>query len=115
MTGSPRRPTVFVAIGAMLVMLLAVPVYHRGWAAVPTTLIWGRSGDVFTLDIPLSTDTQSTMVATQLYNTLTRAKPSHDGAANTTKPAAVSQGNSKALRRSTSSQIATKTRTKKRA
>lgn len=73
---SPRRATVFVAIGAIVVMLLAIPVHHPAWAAAPTTLIWGRSGDVFTLDIPLSTDTQSTMVATQLYNTLTRAKPS---------------------------------------
>jgi peptide/nickel transport system substrate-binding protein len=64
-----------IAIGALLVTLVALPGSRPGWAAGPTPLVWGRSGDVFTLDIPLSTDTQSTMVSTQLYNTLTRAKP----------------------------------------
>jgi peptide/nickel transport system substrate-binding protein len=78
--GRPRRPARgslagYAAIGAFLVTMLAVPVLQQGWAAGPTTLIWGRSGDVFTLDVPLSTDTQTTMVSTQLYNTLTRAKP----------------------------------------
>ena len=61
--------------GALLITMLGVPALNAGWAAGPTALIWGRSGDVFTLDIPLSTDTQSTMVSTQLYNTLVRAKP----------------------------------------
>ncbi len=64
-----------IGASALLIMMLVIPVLHPSWAAGPTTLIWGRSGDVFTLDIPLSTDTQSTMVSTQLYNTLTRAKP----------------------------------------
>ena len=56
-------------------MILAVPVPSPGWAAGPAALVWGRSGDVFTLDVPLSPDTQTTMVSTQIYNTLTRAKP----------------------------------------
>lgn len=73
-TRPPRRFTVFASVGALLLML-AVPASHPSWAAGPTTVIWGRSGDVFTLDVPLSTDTQTTMVSTQLYNTLTRAKP----------------------------------------
>jgi peptide/nickel transport system substrate-binding protein len=72
---SPWRFTGVIAIGALLVTLVALPGSRPGWAAGPTPLVWGRSGDVFTLDIPLSTDTQSTMVSTQLYNTLTRAKP----------------------------------------
>lgn len=70
MTGRRR-----VVANALLVVALVIPAAHPGWAAAPSSLIWGRSGDVFTLDIPLSTDTQSTMVSTQLYNTLTRAKP----------------------------------------
>lgn len=69
-----RRTSVFAGIGALLVTMLAIPFSHAGWAAGSTALIWGRSGDVFTLDVPLSTDTQTTMVSTQLYNTLTRAK-----------------------------------------
>ena len=71
----PRRSPVLVSLGVLLVMMLALPAWRPGWAAGPATLIWGRSGDVFTLDVPLSTDTQTTMVSTQLYNTLTRAKP----------------------------------------
>ncbi len=62
-----------MTIAVMLVALIAVP--GLGWAAGPATLIWGRSGDAFTLDVPLSTETQTTMVSTQLYNTLVRAKP----------------------------------------
>ncbi|HLJ59624.1 MAG TPA: ABC transporter substrate-binding protein [bacterium] len=69
--------TCALAAGALifLMTLLAVSVSPPGWAAGPTTRVWGRSGDVFTLDVPLSTDTQTTMVSTQLYTTLTRAKP----------------------------------------
>ncbi|TMI81414.1 MAG: ABC transporter substrate-binding protein [Bacillati bacterium ANGP1] len=74
-TRSGRGFTVAVAIGALLVTLISGLGSPPGWAAGPASLVWGRSGDVFTLDIPLSTDTQSTMVSTQLYNTLTRAKP----------------------------------------
>lgn len=72
--GTVRRRSIAVAaVCALLASLAAVSDY--GWSAAPTSLIWGRSGDVFTLDVPLSTDTQTTMVSTQLYNTLTRAKP----------------------------------------
>src|ERR1700752_601636 len=71
----PRGVAALVTAGAVFVMTLFVPGSHPGLAAGPRTLIWGRSGDVFTLEIPLSTDTQSTMVSTQLYNTLVRANP----------------------------------------
>src|SRR5438445_5348712 len=74
-TRSRRGFPVAVAIGTLLVTLLPGLGSPPGWAGGSAPLIWGRSGDVFTLDIPLSTDTQSTMVSTQLYNTLTRAKP----------------------------------------
>jgi peptide/nickel transport system substrate-binding protein len=68
-----RRLVTALAIGAVLASVAAAS--GLGWAAGPASLVWGRSGDVFTLDVPLSTDTQTTMVSTQLYNTLTRAKP----------------------------------------
>ncbi len=72
---TPRRFSVFATIGALLATILAMPAAPLGWAAGPAALVWGRSGDVFTLDVPLSPDTQTTMVSTQIYNTLTRAKP----------------------------------------
>ncbi|TMI79088.1 MAG: hypothetical protein E6H03_10920, partial [Bacillati bacterium ANGP1] len=64
---TPRRVSVFATIGALLAMILAIPVSSPGWAAGPAALVWGRSGDVFTLDVPLSPDTQTTMVSTQIY------------------------------------------------
>ncbi len=70
-----RKRAAATAAAAALAAILALPASVPGWAAGPATLVWGRSGDVFTLDVPLSTDTQTTMVSTQLYNTLTRAQP----------------------------------------
>lgn len=74
-TRSRRRPVLCAAALVALVILAAVPAPVPGWAAGAGTLIWGRSGDVVTLDAPLSDDTQTTMVSTQLYTTLTQAKP----------------------------------------
>jgi len=71
--GSVQRSIATITIGVLLATLVVVP--SLGWAAGPVTLIWGRSGDAFTLDVPLSTETQTTMISTQLYNTLVRAKP----------------------------------------
>jgi peptide/nickel transport system substrate-binding protein len=59
----------------VLVMVLVMPASLPSWAAGPSTLIWARSGDVVTLDAPISDDTQTTMVCTQIYETLTQATP----------------------------------------
>ena len=70
-----QRGVAVTAAAVVLAAILALPASSPGWAGGPTTLVWGRSGDVVTLDVPLSTDTQTTMVSTQLYTTLTRAQP----------------------------------------
>lgn len=65
----------YAGVLVFLTTLAAAPGSVPSWAAGAGTLIWGRSGDVVTLDAPLSDDTQTTMVSTQLYTTLTQAKP----------------------------------------
>jgi len=63
-------------IASMLVLgLVVVPGSVTGWAATPTTFIWGKSGDADTLDNNVSSNGETSEVTTQIFNLLVRAKP----------------------------------------
>lgn len=64
-----------LVIAAVLAGVMVVPGSLAGWAAGPTTFIWGRAGDADTLDNPVSTNGETAEVTTQIFNTLTRMKP----------------------------------------
>jgi peptide/nickel transport system substrate-binding protein len=71
-----RRAAMAFATAAMLAAgVIVVPGSVTGWAAGPTTFIWGRSADADTLDMPVSTNGESAEVAAQVFNTLARMKP----------------------------------------
>jgi len=55
--------------------VLFVPGSLTGWAAAPTTFIWGKSGDADTLDNTVSSNGETSEVTTQIFNLLVRAKP----------------------------------------
>jgi peptide/nickel transport system substrate-binding protein len=72
---SRRAGFALVVIVALVAGVLFVPGSLRGWAAGPSTFIWGKSGDADTLDSPISDNGETAEVTTQLFNLLVRAKP----------------------------------------
>lgn len=73
--GGVRSPVaVLVAAAMVLAGIVVVPGSVTGWAAGPSTFIWGKSGDADTMDNPVSTNGETSEVTTQLFNTLVRMK-----------------------------------------
>src|SRR5579872_4062008 len=71
-----RSPVAALVIAAMVVVgVVVVPGSVTGWAAGPTTFIWGKSGDADTLDNTVSSNGETSEVTTQVFNLLVRAKP----------------------------------------
>src|SRR5579872_3579604 len=71
-----RSPVAALVIAAMVVVGgVVVPGSVTGWAAGPTTFIWGKSGDADTLDNTVSSNGETSEVTTQVFNLLVRAKP----------------------------------------
>ncbi len=71
-----RHPVTAVVIAVMLVAgAIVVPGSVTGWAAGPTTFIWGKAGDADTLDNQVSSNGETSEVTTQIFNLLVRAKP----------------------------------------
>ena len=71
-----RRVATSLGIVAVLFAgMLFVPGSVTGWAAAPTTFIWGKSGDGDSMDSPVSTNGETYEVTTQLFNLLVRAVP----------------------------------------
>ncbi len=64
-----------VVIGTLVMGVLFVPGSLTGWAAGPSTFIWGKSGDGDSLDSAVSTNGEVYEVTTQIFNLLVRAKP----------------------------------------
>ncbi len=64
-----------VVIGTLVTGVLFVPGSLTGWAAGPSTFIWGKSGDAGSLDAPIDTNGETAEVTTQIFNMLVRAKP----------------------------------------
>jgi len=63
-------------VAAMVVLgVVVVPGPITGWAAGPTTFVWGKSGDADTLDNNVSSNGETSEVTTQIFNLLVRAKP----------------------------------------
>ena len=65
----------FALVVALALGMFWPSVAPNGWAAGPTTLVWGQSGNPDTLDMPLSTSGESAEVVTQIFNGLVRALP----------------------------------------
>jgi len=59
---------------AVIVAMLVVPGSLTGWAAGPTTFIWGMAADADTMDNPVSTNGGTAAVTTQVFNPLVRMK-----------------------------------------
>ncbi len=75
-----RSPVAALVAAAMLVMgIVVVPGSVTGWAAGPSTFIWGKSGDADTLDNQVSSNGETSEVTTQIFNLLVRAKPGQTG------------------------------------
>ncbi len=73
---SSRSAALALVVTVTLVAgVLVVPGSLTGWAAGPSTFIWGKSGDADTLDGPVSTNGETAEVTTQIFNLLVRAKP----------------------------------------
>lgn len=71
-----RSPVAALVAAAMLVMgIVVVPGSVTGWAAGPSTFIWGKGGDADTLDNNVSSNGETSEVTTQIFNLLVRAKP----------------------------------------
>jgi peptide/nickel transport system substrate-binding protein len=64
-----------IGVAALIAGVLVVPGSLTGWAAGPTTFIWGKSGDADTLDNTVSSNGETSEVTTQIFNLLVRAKP----------------------------------------
>jgi peptide/nickel transport system substrate-binding protein len=67
--------TSLAIVAALIAGVLVVPGSVTGWAAGPTTLIYGKSGDADSLDSPVSTNGEAYQVTTQIFNLLVRAQP----------------------------------------
>jgi len=65
----------FGIVAALITGVLIVPGSVTGWAAGPTTFIWGKSGDGDSMDSPVSTNGETYEVTTQIFNLLVRAVP----------------------------------------
>lgn len=74
-SGWRRVATALAIVAALVAGVLVVPGSVMSWAAGPTTLIWGKSGDADTLDNQVSSNGETSEVTTQLFNLLVRAKP----------------------------------------
>jgi peptide/nickel transport system substrate-binding protein len=79
MVKPPRRTRSAMTAVVISVLLVAgaivVPGSLTGWAAGPTTFIWGKSGDAGTLDAPVDTNGETYEVITQIFDLLVRAQP----------------------------------------
>jgi len=73
--GWRRVATSLCLVAALIAAVLVVPGSVRGWAAAPTTLVYGKSGDADSLDSPVSSNGEAYQVTTQIFNLLVRAKP----------------------------------------
>lgn len=73
--GWRRMATSLAIVAALIAGVLFVPGSVTGWAAGPTTFIWGKSGDADTLDNQVSSNGETSEVTTQVFNLLVRAKP----------------------------------------
>ncbi|HLY21657.1 MAG TPA: ABC transporter substrate-binding protein [bacterium] len=67
--------TSLAIVAALIAGVLVVPGSVTGWAAGPTTLVYGKSGDADSLDSPTSTNGEAYQVTTQIFNLLVRAQP----------------------------------------
>jgi peptide/nickel transport system substrate-binding protein len=73
--GWRRVATSLAIVAALIAGVLFVPGSVTGWAAGPTTIIYGKSGDGDSMDSPVSTNGETYQVTTQLFNLLVRAQP----------------------------------------
>src|SRR5689334_5404030 len=73
--GWRRMATSLAIVAALIAGVLVVPGSVTGWAAGPTTLVYGKSGDADSLDSPVSTNGEAYQVTTQIFNLLVRAVP----------------------------------------
>ena len=73
--GWRRVATSLAVVAALIAGVLFVPGSVTGWAAGPTTLVYGKSGDADSLDSATSTNGEAYQVTTQIFNLLDRAVP----------------------------------------
>ena len=67
--GWRRVATSLCIVAALVAAVLVVPGSVRGWAAAPTTLVYGKSGDADSLDSPVSSNGEAYQVTTQIFTT----------------------------------------------
>ena len=73
--GWGRVATSLGVVTVLIAGMLFVPGSVTGWAAGPTTFIWGKSGDGDSMDSAVSTNGETYEVTTQIFNILVRAIP----------------------------------------